>query len=233
MIVAIHQPNFMPWLGYFYKMAKADCFVFHDKVALADRSFTNRVKIKTAAGAEWAGVSVMAESRGGPIVQAVCSDTAQWRRKIPIALDVNYRKAPYFKEYGPAICEKIASGPSGLAELNISLIQHIAAILGLQTPTRRSSQMAATGNGNDLNIALCKELGADTYLSGTGAGNTYQEDAAFTAAGLKLVYSDFQHPVYPQQFGPFEPNLSILDLLFNCGPDSGAILSNARKPSCG
>jgi hypothetical protein len=231
MIVAIHQPNFMPWLGYFYKMAKADCFVFHDKVALADRSFTNRVKIKTSSGADWASVSVTAESRGRPIVQAVCSDTAQWRRKIPIALEVNYRKAPYFKEYGAAICEKISSGPPNLADLNISLIGHIAAILDLHTPTRRSSQMAAEGSGNGLNIAICKELGADTYLSGTGAGNTYQEEAAFTAAGLKLVYSDFRHPVYPQQFGSFEPNLSILDLLFNCGSESAAILQNAGNPS--
>ncbi len=105
----------------------------------------------------------------------------------------------------------------------MTLIEHLAGQLGLTTPMVRASRLAARGKAGDLLIGICRELGADTYLSGSGGAN-YQEEAEFAAAGLKLIYTDYRHPTYAQQFGEFVKGLSIVDLLFNCGPQSGPIL---------
>jgi hypothetical protein len=108
-------------------------------------------------------------------------------------------------------------------DLNLRLIEYVAAQLDIPTPVLRSSRLKAAGSATDFIIALCREVGADTYLSGSGGAN-YQDEAVIRAAGIKLVYTRFQHPVYPQAFGDFMPGLSAIDLLFNCGPESRRIL---------
>lgn len=224
MIVAIHQPNFLPWLGYFYKMARCDTFVWLDSVPYAKGSYTNRVKIKTAAGPQWWTVPVETHGKlGQPILEVRTSDTVDWRKKSIMTLRTNYQGCPHFQPHADRIFEILGGTDDRLAELNIRLIEYVAQQLGIRTPLRRSSQMAARGAATDLLIALSKEVGADTYLSGSGGAN-YQDAAAFQAAGLQLTYANYQHPVYPQAFGDFVPGLSIVDLLFNAGADSARIL---------
>jgi len=223
-IVAIHQPNFLPWLGYFYKMARCDTFVWLDSVPYAKGSYTNRVKIKTAAGPQWWTVPVETHGKlGQPILEVRTSDTVDWRKKSIMTLRTNYQGCPHFQPHADRIFEILGGTDDRLAELNIRLIEYVAQQLGIRTPLRRSSQMAARGAATDLLIALSKEVGADTYLSGSGGAN-YQDAAAFQAAGLQLTYANYQHPVYPQAFGDFVPGLSIVDLLFNAGADSARIL---------
>ena len=224
MIVGIHQPNFMPWLGYFHKMAVADTFVYLDNVPYSKGSYTNRVQIKTQCGPRWLTVPVLTSGKlGQDIAGLVADDHSAWRKKALATLEGSYRKCPHFKTCFAGIERIISSGPANLADMNIELIEYFASRLGIATPRLRSSALAARGKATDLLIAICKELGADTYLSGSGGAN-YQDEQAFAAAGLKLIYANYKHPVYPQPFGEFAPGLTIADLLFNCGPDSAAIL---------
>jgi len=228
-IVTIHQPNFLPWLGYFYKMARADRFVFLDSVPFAKGSYTNRVRIKTAAGPQWLTVPVVTRGRLGQVIAEVrCSNTLDWRKKTAQALRTNYQHCPHFQPHADRILEIIHAAGDGLADLNIQLIAYVAGQVGICTPTLRASRMQARGKATDLLIAIAKELGADTFLSGMG-GAEYQDESAYGRAGIKLAYTDFQHPTYPQAFGEFVPGLSIVDLLFNCGPDAMRILTG--KPA--
>ena len=228
MIVGIHQPNFMPWLGYFYKMAIADKFVYLDNVPYSKGSYTNRVQIKTQGGPRWLTVPVLTSGKLGQDIAGLSADDhSAWRKKALATLDGSYRKCPHFKTYFGDIERIISSGPSNLAELNIELIEYFAARLDIATPRLRGSALTAQGKATDLLIAICKELGADTYLSGSGGAN-YQDEQAFAAAGLKLIYTQYKHPVYPQAFGEFAPGQSIADLLFHCGPDSAAILRSGQ-----
>ena len=224
MIVAIHQPNLAPWLGYFYKMARADHFVFLDSVPFAKGSYTNRVRIKSAAGPQWLTVPVLTKGKlGQPIDEVLCNENAKWRKKTLGALETNYRRCPYWGDYADDLAQIVNTCPPRLAELNLALIARLAKALGIDTPTTRSSTMKARGSSTDLLIAICKELGAQTYLSGSG-GENYQDEQAFGAAGIELVYANYQHPTYDQAFGEFAPGLSVVDLLLNCGPHSAEIL---------
>jgi hypothetical protein len=223
-IVAIHQPNLLPWLGYFYKLARADRFVFLDGVPFAKGSYTNRVQVKAATGPQWLTVPVLTKGKlGQPIVEVACNENAGWRKKMMATLETNYRRCPHYQPYADGIRQVLSAAEDRLAEINIRLIRYVAEQLDIATATTRSSQMPCPGKATDLLIALCKELGAETYLSGSGGAN-YQDEIAFRAAGIELIYANYQHPTYPQAFGPFAPGLSIVDLLFNCGPDSAAIV---------
>ena len=224
MIIAIHQPNFLPWFGYFHKMAQADRFVLLDSVAFTKGGYTNRVKVKAAGGAQWLTVPVLTKGKLGQIVAEVaCSDGVDWRKKVRAALETNYRGCPHFQPAAGKIFGVLGSSRENLAEMNIRLIECVAGELGITTPMIRSSRIPASGQATQLLIAICQELGADTYLSGRG-GLKYQEDEAFRAARIDLRVDSFEHPRYPQAFGEFTAGLSIVDLLFNCGPGSARVL---------
>jgi hypothetical protein len=226
MMVAIHQPNFLPWLGYFHKMARADLFVFADTLAFSKGSYTQRVKIKTMHGPRWLTVPLLHTGYVGQIITEVrCGGRADWRERLVDGLKGNYLQCPFYERYAEPLNRIILSGEDRLAELHIRLIRFIAAELGIRTPTLRSSDMKvqAQADPTDWIISVCREVGADVFLSGQGGAN-YQDEQAYGRAGIRLLYSDFKHPVYPQSFGDFVPGLSAIDLLFNCGPESRRIL---------
>jgi len=231
MIVAIHQPNFLPWIGYFYKMAMADVFVFLDNVPFSKSGFTNRVKIKTAKGSEWLTVPVLTKGKLAQPVRRVTACSTNWKSKIVKTLEHNYRKSPYYSVYSDQLSALLHGASDNLADLNIKLIQYLAEILKVDDKkVFRSSEMDVAGESTGLLIDVCQKLGADVYLSGSG-GRNYQEETAFQRQGLKLAYSDFVHPFYLQRFGSFVGGLSVLDFLFNCGSESGAILRRSRSAS--
>jgi len=225
MIVTMHQPNFLPWCGFFYKMAKADLFVFTDTLGFSRGSYTQRVKIKTMNGPEWLTHSLLLTGKvSQPIMDIRCGGWDDWRERIVNALKGNYLKCPHYQPCADELAEIIMASDDNLARFNMGLIMYIAGKLGITTPTVCSSTFKnVSGKTTDWIIAACKEVGADTFLSGAGGAN-YQDEDAYGQAGIKLVYSDFKHPVYPQQFGEFVPGLSVVDLLFNCGPGSASIL---------
>lgn len=219
-IAAIHQPNYIPWLGYFFKIAYADTFVFLDVVAYSCGGFVNRNSIKTPNGPAWMTIPVLKSGRSGQIISEVETDnTHQWAERHLVTLRCNYGRAPYFKET-LALLEPnyhiIAGNRRSLAEFNIGMICSIATYLGLSAQFMRASELSLSGHKTDLILDICRAIGVRTYLAGMGA-KSYQEDEKFAAAGITPVYSPFSQREYPQLFGEFVGNLSVVDVLMNCG----------------
>jgi hypothetical protein len=242
-IAASHQPNYIPWLGYFFKIAQADKFVFVDMVMFPNSGFVNRNSIKTQGGAAWLTIPILKAGRSGQLIAEVETDNFQpWVRRHLMTLRSNYGKAPYFKEIF-ALLEPhygaVVGRTNSLTEFNIGLIRGIAAYLGIGTQWILASKLDVAGPKTDLIASICTAVGADTYVAGTGA-KAYMENEKLENAGVKLVYSSFTQTPYPQLFGEFISNLSIVDVLMNCGAsgtrrllgikseDDGAVFDNAE-----
>jgi len=230
MKVAIHQPNFIPWIGYFHKMANCDIFVILDSAQYEKNAFCNRTKIKTAQGGQWLTLPI---ETAGKVQQRILEAKIQNPKtnlpKCIKTIELNYKRAEYFDYLFPELKEILKKDWQYLSELNIALIELIKDKLGIKTRLEIASNYNVSGKSTELLINISKIFNADVYLSG-GGGEKYQDEKAYEESGIKLEYSDFIHPIYPQLWGEFIPNLSIIDLLFDCGPDSlKIILGNNRS----
>jgi len=227
-IVAIHQPNFLPWIGYFYKIAKSDIFVFLDNVQYTKNSFINRNKIKTPQSAMWLTVPV-SFNFGQLINEVKINNEINWREKHIRTLEMNYKRANFFEDVFEII-KKIyyLKNWQNLSDFNISLTKTIASYLGLDKPFVKSSALGIKGKSTELLIQIVKKVGGNVYLSGFG-GAKYQEEGLFKNEGIKLVYYNFTHPIYKQLWNGFIANLSIVDLLFNAGHTSIEVIRNSGK----
>ena len=223
-IVAIHQPNYAPWLGYFTKLARADMFVFLDDAQYSKNSYINRVQIDARGEGHWLTIPV--RYRFGDPINRVRAADEHWRRSHLDALRTQYIDAPFFSEVLSWLDEAFARLADGdIATSNQSLIEAIAVRLGIQRQFVRASEFA-TGStrGDDRLIAILQSIGPNArYLSGKG-GDKYQDPYKFAAAGIKLLYNDFVHPRYDQGHPDFLPGLSVLDTLFRLGFDRTAKL---------
>lgn len=224
MIVAIHQPNFLPWLGFFDKIAKADLFVLLDTVQFVKGHICNRNKIKNNK-AEGTWITVSVSSKKGSVInfnELPVSYDQNWGQKIINQIRGSYGGAPFFDRYISSLTElMVYKQYSSLAELNITLIKFCCNELSIQTNLEIASEIPHKfGQKNDLNLEICKYFGADSYLSGQGA-KKYNDESLFRGNNINLLYQQFDHPVYNQLFGEFLPNLSIIDLLINEGPNAG------------
>jgi hypothetical protein len=225
MIISIHQPNYLPWCGYFYKIANSDIFVMLDNVKYSKNSFINRNQIKTPQGELWLTVPVRSEALSNLLIKDTqISDKDNWRKKHLRTLEMSYKRAKFFDQIYNKI-EKIyyKTDWDNLCMLNISLLEMALDELNLKTKLIRASDLDVEGKSTQLLINIIKQLGGSTYLSGYG-GKKYQEENLFEESGIKLKYYDFVSPIYPQLWGDFIPNLSVIDLLFNCCPESMDIL---------
>lgn len=229
--VVIHQPDFMPYLGFFQRFLKADLYIVLDHVQFVNgtsRSWTHRDKIKTAAGERWLTLSVKKTGRDTPINQVELSDSVDWIQGNLNLLTQNYRKAPYYAEIMPMVEALYRSPQRLLADFNLRSIEMLMKLLDIRVPMVLSSSLEPDGHKNELLIDLLGKVGATHYLSGTGARD-YMAPDLFRDAGIEVLWQEFTHPVYPQQFGDFVPYLSALDALFNCGAD-GARKLIRRSP---
>ncbi|WP_066634983.1 WbqC family protein [Desulfolucanica intricata] len=223
MIIAIHQPNYLPWLGYFHKMMSCDLFVILDDVIHSKRAITNKNKIKGPQGARL--LSIPLANKEVLIKDVNTLDDGKWYYKHWKSLEACYTRAPYWKNYKDLFLPIYANPSVKLADLNLRIIQVIREILNINTPMVYSSDISGlTGKRGTRIINICKYFGADIYLSGTGA-RSYNDEKEFTKNNIRLVYQDFKHPVYPQVWGDFIPNMSSVDLIFNCGPKSKEYLT--------
>jgi hypothetical protein len=226
MIVAIHQPQFMPWLGYFDKIRKCHTFVFLDIVQFKKNEFQNRNKIKTAQGWMWLTVPV-SYKYPQHLDEVMINDGVDWRKKHLTSLTINYQRATYFHTFFPDLKQFYTRHPESaetIAEFNRESVIMLLKLLGVVKDTACASALGdLPDEPSERLAAICATIGADTYLSGAG-GKTYLDQKPFNSRGIKVVFQEFQHPVYPQLYGDFVPNLSLLDLLFNCGTDSLNIL---------
>ena len=215
-IAAIHQPNFFPWLGFFYKMAHSDVFILLDTVDItlgSAKAITHRAKIKTANGPAWLTIPfIKEESR---IIRDIRIDyRIPWQEKHLKTLHLAYKKAPYFEEVFSQLEKVYALKPQFLSEFTSNSIYLVKNYLGIQTPIKIASHLEVNSvDRNQRIIDLCRAVAADTYLSGFG-GRKYHNEDIFISEGLELKYSDFHHPQYIQFHGDFLAGLSILDALF-------------------
>ena len=231
-VVAIHQPEFLLWLGFLDKLRQCDTFVLLDHVQFEKGYFQNRNRIRTAApsGWSWLTVPVLTKGRSNqPICDVEINESIDWRRKHLEAFQLHYAKAPSFGEYAPFLQAHYEKPWRQLADFSVTLIEWIARSFGLQRKILRSSELKASGSRSRLLASLCEQAGATEYLSGI-SGRNYLETNLFEERGIRVRFQEFHHPVYPQRYEPFVPGLSSLDLLFNCGGQAGDILASDRTP---
>lgn len=217
--VTIHQPNYLPWLGYFGKIAEADVLVFLDDVQFSKNSYTNRVKVMGPSGPCWLSQPVR-YNFGDPIDRVAIADAA-WPRRHMDKLCNYYRSVRAAKAVLPRLSDLLAGAPqAGLAAVNRHLIEGLAGELGLTCRFVASSELAAPGASDDRLIRLVAAVDpTGTYLSGRG-GAKYQDPTKFAAAGLGFRYMDFHHPVYDQGGNEFTPGLSVIDAVVRLGWDA-------------
>jgi len=220
-IVAIHQPNFFPWLGYFNKIARADVFIVLDNAQFPKTGGTwmNRVRIVVNGRPAWLTMPVVRTYHGVRSVHEMQINNAlPWRSRVLNAVRDSYGRAPHFKAVFGFLADVFANPTDNLAEFNLTAIRTVAEALGLN-PVKLvlGNSLGVEGKSTDLLVAMVKAVGGTTYLCGGGAGD-YQDDSKFPEASLELLFQQFQHPVYPQiNAGMFTPGLSIIDALMNCG----------------
>ena len=173
-------------------------------------------------GWEWLTIPIM---HGHPqTIKDVKISGAQWKNKQLTIISQNYKKTPYFKKYFPIISEAINFNHELLIGINLHLIKAYAKILGIKVNMVRSSEFPYLGKEkNGKLVSMCKYLGADTYLSGSG-GKAYVDEVLFKDAKIKIQWHNYKHPTYNQSFEGFQPNMSIIDLLFNMGPKAKQII---------
>jgi len=221
--VAIHQPQYLPWLGYLAKWAAADLFVFLDTVQYEKNGWQNRNRIKTPDGARWLTVPVRA--RLGMRIADVAIDGEQpWPTRHWRAIEWAYGDAPYWRASRDALAAWYAERWECLAPAAVTSGELLAREIGVSTPTRLASSLPIDDDDpTGRLVALCRAVGADTYLAG-GHASRYMDATRFAAAGIRVLYQAYSHPVYAQQHGDFVPFLSGLDLLLMHGDASLGIL---------
>ena len=223
MRVAIHQPQYLPWLGYLAKWAAADVFVFLDTVQYEKNGWQNRNRIRTPDGAHWLTVPVHAHL-GMPIVDVAVDTTQPWRTRHLRAIEHACTRAPHFSAHHDGLRTLLETEWSRLAPLAMASAEWLARAVGIATPARRASTLGVDGGDATARLVeICKALGANTYLAG-GHGARYMDAARFHAAGIAVLYQRYEHPVYAQQHGEFMPFLSAVDLLLTHGDASLPIL---------
>lgn len=188
-VVAIHQPNFFPWLGYFDKLARADTFVLLDTVEFSKGSRTNRVEVLVGGQPHWITAPVQRAGIGGPIRDVRIDDGRDWRTKITKTLRQNYAHAAAL----PLIEELVGHREERLAAYNAHAIRRLAAELGTRAAIVTASDLDAEGRATELLIGIVRAVGGAAYLAGGGAGG-YQEDERFADSGIELIAQDFDAP---------------------------------------
>ncbi len=224
MKASCHQPNFIPWLGYFYKIAISDTFVFLDDVNYTKQTFINRNRIKSPNGSVWLTLPLVHSALGTPINKKIIINPIKSIKRITETIKANYIKTVYFNAFFEKFEYTLNNSGSQLDQVNIELIKLILKELKINTILLKSSELKKiSGVSTSRLVAICKEINAQTYISGFG-GMKYQSDELFNEENIKCETYNFIHPVYPQRWSNFLPNMSIIDLIFNCGPQSRKIL---------
>lgn len=232
MRIAIMQPTYLPWMGYFALIDRVDIFVLLDDVEFNERSWQQRNQIKSTDGPMWLTVPVLKSGRRGQVIQDVEINTDErWQDKHRKSIQFNYAGADYLSEMEDWLESTYEQEWENLCALNVHGIKTLAAKLDLEVEYVLSSSLNAAGQKTERLVNICRELGATEYLSPLGSREYIAEDNPFPEAGIELRYQNFEHPTYEQQHGDFVSHMSVIDLLLNEGPESRSILrSGERRP---
>ncbi|WP_420349346.1 WbqC family protein [Pelagibius sp.] len=233
MIVSIMQPAYLPWLGFFDRIAASDIFILLDHVEIDRNSktkFANRNRVRTAQGWSWLTVPIRSKGKHGELRlnEIEVNNETNWPGKHWRAIELNYRRAPYFADYAAPFRTLLETRWTHLADLNAAGLKIFMEALTLNKTVLSSSEMDCRETKDKLILELCRKVGATTYLSGP-FGRDYLNPVDFEAAGVELLIHDYDHPQYNQSFDGFEPYMSTLDLLFNHGTGSLQILRSPHS----
>lgn len=227
MIVAIHQPDYIPWLGYFYKMANCDVFVYLDDVQYSNTAAHNFNVIKSPQGEVRLKIPVK-QTMGDSINQVLTKDELGWKTKHLQTIAYNYKKSKYFDLIYPEFEKILSISYLDITNLNVAINDYICRGFGIKPNIVFSSEMVLSTCRQQRIIDICKQLNADIYLSGNGA-KVYQDENEFLSQGILLNYNSYKPIVYPQLWGSFIPCLSVLDYIFNMGFDWNYVDAEVRK----
>lgn len=230
MRVGIHQPMYFPWLGLFDRIYRCDKFVLLDNVPYSKNYFLNRNRIKTPNGWAWITVPVLTKGKFNQLIKDVKIDnSSKWREKHWKSIYYNYQKAPYFNTYAEILKSEVYDRVwENLSDLCVKTLNLVLDMLKIKIPILKASELGVSGKKEDLLLNICGKLGADEYLSGPD-GRKYLNLKKWEENGIKVFFHDYKHSTYPQLYGEFIPNLSIIDLLFNCGEKSLKILTGSMS----
>lgn len=227
-VVAVLQPGYLPWLGFFDQILRSDVFVYYDDVQYDKHGWRNRNRIKSAAGPIWMTIPVLNTGRHEQKIGAVEIDNrSPWARKHVTAIAQNYAKAPYMPRYLPQLEALLKRGWDSLLELDIATVRLICDWIGIDRQIERASMLGIDGEQSRRLLNICRHFGADRYLSGDSAQN-YLDMELFAREGVQVEWQSYRHPTYRQLHGEFASHLSIIDLVMNVGEESLNVLT--RKP---
>jgi hypothetical protein len=229
LIVAIQQPEHLPWLGFFHKIYQADCIVLLDQVQYRDRYFQNRNRVLSANGPMFLTVPVASKNRRSTLIKDIMISDGSWKPGYMRSLYYFYKKHPYFEPYYDGLHKIVSEANDRLCELNVSIIRHFMKELELDTQIYFASELDVAGTKSDLILSICQKLNATVYLSGP-TGREYLNLETFRGKQIDVLFHDFQHPRYPQyKSQSFVSHLSTIDLLFNCGGSSKEYLFSGKS----
>jgi hypothetical protein len=224
MTVSILQSNYIPWKGYFDIIAKSDVFVIYDEVQYTKNDWRNRNLIKTQNGLQWLTIAVKQDSLDQKICDTQVFKT-NWTQKHMNTLQTNYAKASYFKDYMEIVSKIYENTSNSLSEINLQFIKTICRILEIETKIIDSRTLKLKGDKQERLIKVCKILGADRYLSGPAA-KSYIDEKVYKENKIELEWMDYSnYKEYNQLYPPFEHGVSVLDLIFNEGPNARHFLN--------
>lgn len=232
MIVAAHQPHFLPWLGYLDKVAKADVFVVMDDLQYETQNFQNRNRVKINHGTAWLTVPLVAGAQTDRILDKRIDNAGfggrhHWQHRAWRTLEIHYGRAPHFATYAPALRSLLARRWDSLVELDLQVLDLARGWFGITGPIVRASSLGLRGAKTARILDLCSKVNARVYLSGKGGSASYLDTELLARGGVTTLWQSFQHPTYAQRYAGagFVSHLAFLDALLNLGPAAAASLS--------
>src|SRR3989344_849868 len=224
MIASIHQPAYLPWLGYFHKIMLSDVFVFFDTTQFEKNSFINRNKIKTSNGGQWLTVPVNLKDHFGKEIREIKIADQNWQKNHWQAIELNYKKAQYWPNYSDKLKKIYENKYDNISDLCYDQLILFLDFLEAKTKVVKTSELRNYQSKKlDIVLEILKDVKAEIYVSGT-LGRDYVDANRFKQENIKLYFQDYHHPTYQQLWGDFAPYMSVIDLLFNEGSNSQGII---------
>ena len=228
LILTAHQPVYLPWLGLFHKIALADSFVWFDDVQYQKKDWNNRNKIKTQNGPIWLIVPILSKNHFEKKVGRIkINNDLPWAKKHLKSIQFSYIKSKYFDYYYEFFKDVYNKEWIFLSDLNLHILKFFLKELKIEVPIVKLSDLKISGQKSDLVLNMCKQLKAKVYIFG-GEGENYADQEKFRGSGVEPIFQEYNHPEYQQIHGDFISHLSIIDLLFNCGPECYDILMHGN-----
>lgn len=227
-ILSAHQPAYLPWLGVFHKIALSDTFVVFDAVQYLNEEFNHRNRIKIPSGSMWLTVPISTKGKFPlMLMDAQIDNLRSWQKKHLTSIEQRYSKAPYFRKYINFFREVYNQKWQKLLPLCDTVFRYLINELGIKTDILYAHEYNFQGKKSDLVLEMCRQLKADIFIFGK-KGEDYAEMNKYHENGVIPYFQNYSHPVYPQQYGEFVSNLSVIDLLFNCGDKSLEIIMSGN-----